>query len=97
MKSYWERMSKRNAKKETRRLGDQDDDIELRNTFDDPIKAGKDASPYNVPKEDRAATPYTFVSDVDQQKLFTEIRSEVAALREEVKSLAKRVDKLEKG
>lgn len=91
-------MSKRNAKKETRRLGDQDDDIELRNTFDDPIKAGKESSPYNVPKEDRAATPpHAFVSDVDQQKLFTEIRSEFAALREEVKSLAKKVDKLEKG
>lgn len=90
-------MSKRNAKKETRRLGDQGDDIELRDTFDDPIKAGKDVSSYNVPKEDRAPTPHTFVSDVDQQKMFTEIRSEVAALREEVKSLAKRVDKLEKG
>jgi hypothetical protein len=90
-------MSKRNAKKETKRLGDQDDDIELRNTFDDPIKAGKDSSPYNVPKEDRAASPHAFVSDVDQQKLFTEIKSEVAALREELKSLAKKVDKLEKG
>lgn len=90
-------MSKRSAKKETKRLGDQDDDIELRNTFDDPIKAGKVSSPYNIPKEDRAATPHTFVSDVDQQKMFIEIRSEIAALREEVKSLAKRVDKLEKG
>ena len=90
-------MSKRNAKKETKRLGDQDDDIELRNIFDDPIKAGKDSSPYNVPKEDRAFSPHAFVSDVDQQKLFTEIKSEVAALREELKSLAKKVDKLEKG
>jgi hypothetical protein len=90
-------MSKRNAKKETRRLGDQDDDIELRNTFEDPIKSGKESSPYNIPKEDRAATPQTFVSDVDQQKMFTEIKSEIAALREEVNSLAKKVDKIERG
>lgn len=90
-------MSKRNVKKETRRLGDQADDIELRNTFDDPIKGGKVSSPYDVPKEDRAGTPQAFVSDVDQQKLLTQIRSEVAAVREEVKSLAKRVDKLESG
>ncbi len=90
-------MSKRNAKKETRRLGDQDDDIELRNTFADPINTGKVSSPYNIPKEDRAITPHGFLSDVDQQKLLTQIRSEIATLREEVKSLARKVDKLERG
>lgn len=90
-------MSKRNTKKETRKLGDQGDDIELRNTFDDPIKTGKAPSPYDVPKEDRAAAPHAFASDIDQQKMLAQIRSEVAALREQVRSLAKRVEKLEGG
>ena len=90
-------MSKRGAKKNTRRLGDQTDDIELRNTFDDPFKAGKEPSPYDIPKEDCAAAPHAFASDVDQQKLLAQIMSEVAALREEVKSLARRVEGLEKG
>ena len=87
--------SKRGAKKDTRRLGDQTDDIELRNTFDDPLKAGREPSPYDVPKEDRAAAPHAFASDVDQQKLLAQLKSEVAALREEIKSLARRVDRLE--
>lgn len=54
-------------------------------------------SPYDVPKEDRAAPLHAFASDVDQQKLLAQLRSEVAALREEAKSLARRVEKLERG
>lgn len=54
-------------------------------------------SPYEVPREDRAAASHTFASDIDQQKLLAHLRSEVVALREEVSSLAKRIDKLEKG
>jgi hypothetical protein len=88
-------MPKRSAKKDTRRLEDQADDIELRNTFDDPIGAGGKPSPYDVPKEDRAAGPHAFASDVDQQKMLAQLRSEVAALREETRSLARRVDRLE--
>lgn len=85
-------MSKRN-KEARRRL---EDDIEFRNTFDQPIKAGKESSPYEVPKEDRAVTAHSFTSDVDQQKMIAEIRSEVAALRSEIASLSKRVAALEK-
>lgn len=83
-------MSKRN--KEARRL---EDDIEFRNTFDQPIEAGKESS-YEVPKEDRAVTAHSFASDIDQQKMIAQIRSEVAALRSEIASLSKRVEKLEK-
>lgn len=87
-------MSKR---KETKRLDDQEDDIEFRNTFDQPIKAGKaESSPYEIPKEDRAAAAHAFASDIDQQKMLAQIKSEVVALREEVRSLAKRVERLEK-
>lgn len=89
-------MSRRIVKKETKRLGDQTDDIELRDTFDDPINAGKAPSPYDIPKEDRAAASHSFASDIDQQKLLAQVRSEVAAIKEEIKSLAKRVDALEK-
>jgi hypothetical protein len=85
-------MSKRN-KEARRRL---EDDIELRNTFDQPIKAGKGSSPYEVPKEDRAVAAHSFASDIDQQKMLAQIRSEVAALREEVVSLSKRIERLEK-
>lgn len=87
-----QRMSKRN--KETRRQ--LDDDIEFRDTFDQPIKASKGSSPYQVPKEDRAAAAHSFASDVDQQKVLAQLKSEVAALGEEVMSLAKRVERLEK-
>jgi hypothetical protein len=86
-------MSKRSAKKD--RLEDQTDDIELRNTFDDPLKAGRDPSPYDVPKEDHTPGPHAFASDIDQQRLLAQMKSEVAALREEVRSLARRVDRLE--
>jgi hypothetical protein len=90
-------MSKRNTKKETKRLGDQTDDIELRNTSDSPIKPNEaPSSPYDVPREDRAAASHTFTSDVDQQRLLAQIKSEVSMLREEVSSLAKRVEKLER-
>jgi hypothetical protein len=82
-------------RKDTKRLGDQADDIELRNTFDDPIGAGSKPSPYDVPREDRAAGPHAFSSDVDQQKMLAQLRSEVAALREELRSLARRVGRLE--
>jgi len=84
-------MSRRNAKKKAR----PDDDIELRNTFDDPIKAGSESSPYDVPKEDRAVPTHAFASDVDQQRILAQLRSEVAALREQVRSLAGRIEKLE--
>jgi hypothetical protein len=87
-----QRMPKR---KDTKRLDDQADDIELRNTFDDPIGAGGKPSPYDVPREDRAAGPHAFSSDVDQQKALTQLKSDVAALREELRSLAKRVGRLE--
>ncbi len=90
-------MSKRNTKKETKRLGDQTDDIELRNTTDSPIKPNEAlSSPYNLPREDRAVASRIFTSDVDQQKLLAQINSEVALLREELSSLAKRVEKLER-
>jgi len=89
-------MSRRIVKKETKRLGDQTDDIELRDTFDDPINAGKAPSPYDIPKEDRAAASHSFASDIDQQKLLAQVRSEVAAIKEEIKSLTRRVDALEK-
>ncbi|HXG07005.1 MAG TPA: hypothetical protein VNI77_06740 [Nitrososphaera sp.] len=87
-------MSKR---KETKRLNDQDDDIEFHNSFDRPIKAGKDEySPYEIPKEDHTSTIHTFASDIDQQKMLAQIKSEILALREEVRSLAQRVGRLEK-
>jgi|GEM_PF-5082590 len=87
-------MSKR---KETRRLHDQEDDIEFRNTFDQPIKAGKsEPLPYEIPKEEHAAAAHTFASDIDQQKMLAQIKSEVVALREEVRSLGKRIERLEK-
>jgi hypothetical protein len=89
-------MSRRSVKKDTKRLGDQADDIELRNTFDDPIKSAGGPSPYDVPKEDRAGAPHAFASDVDQQKLLAQLKSEVAALREQVASMAKRIEMLER-
>jgi hypothetical protein len=52
--------------------------------------------PYQVPREDRAASSHDFASDVDQQKMLARIRSEVAALGEQVRLLAARVEKLEK-
>ena len=89
-------MSKRNTKETKRKDRTEEDDIELHDTFDAPIKAGKESSPYDIPREDRAAAAHTFSSDVDQQKMLTQVRSEVVALREEVRSLAKRIDKLER-
>lgn len=85
-------MPRRNAKRDA-----GPDDIELHNTFDDPIKAGSESSPYDVPREDRAAQPHAFASDIDQQKMIAQLRSEVAALGEQVRSLAGRIEKLEKG
>jgi hypothetical protein len=90
-------MSKRNTKETRHKDRTEEDDIELHDTFDAPIKAGKESSPYDIPREDRAAAAHTFSSDVDQQKMLAQISSEVAALREEVRSLSKRVDKLERG
>ncbi|HEX7032818.1 MAG TPA: hypothetical protein VF172_07455 [Nitrososphaera sp.] len=88
-------MSKR---KEIKRLDDQEDDIEFHDTFDQPIKAGKEESPpYEIPKEDRTVAAHAFASDIDQQKMLAQIKSEVVALREEVRSLGKRVERLEKG
>jgi hypothetical protein len=52
--------------------------------------------PYQVPREDRAASSHDFASDVDQQKILAGIRSEIAALKDQVSSLAARVEKLEK-
>ena len=52
--------------------------------------------PYEVPREDRAGSSHDFASDVDQQKMLAGIRSEVAALRDQVSSLAARIEKLEK-
>jgi hypothetical protein len=87
-------MSKR---KETNRLNDQEDDIEFRNTFEQPIKAGKvESSPYEISDEAHAVAPHTFASDIDQQKMLAQIKSEVDALREEVKLLGKRIERLEK-
>ena len=88
-------MSKRNTNA-SKRKDRTEDDIELRDTFDAPIKAGKESSPYDFPREDRAAAAHTFSSDIDQQKMLMQIKSELAALMEEVRTLAKRVDKLER-
>jgi hypothetical protein len=52
-------------------------------------------STYHIPVEDRAASSHTFTSDIDQQKMIKELRSEVAILREDLKSLSKRIEKLE--
>jgi len=76
-------MSKRNTKRASKRLGDQANDIELHDTCDVPIKPKETpSSPNNVPREDRAAALHTFTSDVDQQKMVADIKSETATLRE---------------
>jgi hypothetical protein len=52
-------------------------------------------SPYDIPREGHAAIAHTFTSDIDQQKLIKELRSDVDILREELKSLSKRIEILE--
>jgi hypothetical protein len=53
------------------------------------------SSPYDIPREDRTVSAHTYISDVDQQRLIKELRSEVALLREDLNLLSKRIEKLE--
>jgi hypothetical protein len=81
------------------KLKNQSDDIELQNTAHLSARSEEQpsstSSPYDIPREDRAGSAHTFTSDLDQQKIIHELKSEVAMLHEAFKSLSKRVEKLE--
>jgi hypothetical protein len=53
------------------------------------------SSSYHIPTENHATSSHAFTSDIDQQKLIKGLQSEVAILREDLKSLSKRIEKLE--
>ena len=53
------------------------------------------ADPFHVPKEDKHSRLHTFSSDIDQQESLLELKSEVAALREDIKTIKRRLKKLE--
>jgi len=49
----------------------------------------------DIPIEGHAALANTFTSDIDQQKLIKELKSDVETLREQLRLLSKRMEKLE--
>lgn len=53
------------------------------------------ADPFHVPKEDKHSRLHTFSSDIDQQESLLKLKSEVAALSEDIKTIKSRVKKLE--
>ena len=84
----------------SKKLENQNDDNDPQNISAlSPTQYGEEShythSSYHIPLEDHAASSHTFTSDIDQQRLIKELQSEVAILREDLKSLSKRVEKLE--
>jgi len=54
------------------------------------------ADPYHVPEDDKHSRLLTFSSDMDQQESLFRLKSEVAALRKEIKGIKSRLKKLER-
>lgn len=52
--------------------------------------------PFYVPKEDKHSRLQTFSSDIDQQDSLFDLMSEVAALREDIKTIKARLKRLER-
>lgn len=55
----------------------------------DPIE------PYHVPEEDKHSRLLTFSSDMDQQEILFRLKSDVAAIKAEIKRIKSRLKKLE--
>jgi hypothetical protein len=82
-----------------RKLENNGVDKNLKDSSDSSAHYGEElhstSSSYHIPPENHATSSHAFTSDIDQQKLIKELQSEVAILREDLKSLFKRIEKLE--
>lgn len=78
-------------------MGDRSTMKRKNNPTGDAKKSRKPPSDsFYVPEEDKHSRLQTFSSDIDQQDSLFDLMSEVAALREDVKTIKARLKRLER-